>query len=234
MGRKLVLLFIFPLLSFVAFSQKEGLSIGLGVSPDYHQESFHKDTWVTNGHEYQSRIKYSTSLFFRYQVIEQIGIRFGAAYARKGYELHYTWDVPAGDNGIGDPKIPQRTDFALDYIDIPVLLYFSVIRKEKFRLAPSAGYMLSYLINSSEKSEMGDGVTRTTVYQDDLFINSSMKWVRFGVCADFKIKDRLFVSVEPYYTHGLNRPKTSITGNTYAGGILFSLNYWLYKKERFN
>lgn len=224
-------IFFFSLLvSINIFGQKEGFALGIGLSPDYHHEIFSNDAYSKQGHVYGSQLKYSTGLFLKYQIIENIGISVGGIYARKGYELTYNWTQPSSTI---DPVIPQKTYFAFDYFDFPLIAYLSIFRKEKLKISPSVGYTPSFLVHTSERSRMGNGNVILTNYQNiEKSIPHSMKWFRFSILVDFRINDNFFWSVEPYYTYNRNSLKSQhINAATNTFGLNFSINYWLFRKD---
>src|SRR5690606_15857581 len=107
-------------------------------------------------------------------------LRSGVSFARKGYKLVYQWIAPDGNIGIGDSAIPLESEFRLNYIDIPLSLYYQVFTTNGYSLAPSLGIMNSIKIGESEVSKMGDGTKKETTFN---FLNANPYLVgaRLGV-----------------------------------------------------
>ena len=203
--RLLILLFLF--FSLNVTSQSERFSVGVGFSPDYYSFNFREDLFTNSGHYYDTRFNFSSGLFFNYQIIDQLGIRFGGQYTSKSYEINYKWNASLGNNGWGNPDVPLKTIFSHRYFDIPFNVYLSIIRREKIRVSPTFGFHYSFRESSFERSDMGDGGEVSSTFLKTVLVYDVLQWKRLGIYVDWKLTDKMYLSFEPYYQ--LEVPKTS-------------------------
>ncbi len=215
---------LMTLLSFNSYSQDGGLSIGLGGSYDYHLNTFEENPWYGYDHQFDNLMEFSIGGQIDYKFESSLGIRTGVSYARKGYKLIYAWVTPGGGNGTGDPYIPMESSFKLGYIDIPISVYYDIIKSENYSLSPSIGCLNSISINESEVSLMGDDSFKETSY-NSLNTTPYIFAARIGFINNIVINDKWFISLEPYCTYNFERiNNTDIESPNFTTGAIVTVN----------
>jgi len=229
MKKLIILLFIFGL-NQITQAQDKGFSIGLGGSFDKRLNDYSENPWLGFDHQFSDISEFSFGLQANYQFNEKLGLRSGISYSRKGYKLIYAWIAPDGSNGTGDPAIPLESEFRLNYLDIPLSIYYQVVHTNRYTLSPSLGIMNSINIGESEISEMGDGTTNETTF-NSFNTNSYLLGARLGLINNFNLSNNIFISLEPYVMYNSSKLNdTDIIKSDLTFGGYLSVNYKFNKK----
>lgn len=211
----------------LVFGQQNTFSLGLIGNLESRQNEFVEQGFFGFNHEFQNKLEYGVGIQIAYQLGDNLGLRSGALYAEKGYELVYAWSAPNGTNGSGDPTIPMRTQFKQRYIDVPLNAYYQLIRKDKFQLAPALGVVNSFKIASSEISKMGDGAQKETSFYSDES-NDYLMALRLAVLLKFTLSERLFLVLEPHSSYNFHKLNDrDIENSDLSFGTCLSLNFIL-------
>jgi len=220
----LLLIFVFGFGQLLKAQEKD-LSIGVGGSVDKRLNDYTENPWVGFDHQFSDILESSFGVHMNYQINHKVGLRLGVSYSRKGYKLIYAWITPDGTNGKGDPGIPLESKFRLNYLDIPVSIYYQVVTTKRYTLSPSVGIMNSINIGESEISEMGDGIKKETAF-NSFNSNQYLLGTRLGLINNLNISNNLFISLEPYVMYNffkLNDMDVDKSDFTFGGYL--SVNY---------
>jgi hypothetical protein len=217
--KKLNLLTLGLLLTFIVNGQDKKLSIGIVGSPDFYNYDFNNIS--VYDHKYKTKINYSAGLRLQYSFTEKIGITTGVQYSTKGYILDYAWIVAAPN----DPAIPEESNLKVNYLDVPLMISYNFIIRDKVSLFASSGIMTSFLINSKETSTMADGSNKETEFLKVLYkqkLNTVLLAFELDLGLKYNLNEKLFLTLVPYFRYGFNKIDDDILKSTPAsyGGLL--------------
>lgn len=218
-------IFIFLVYSLSVNAQRtfldetKGLSIGVVGSPVYYFCDFSEFSGVN--HKYESELNFSAGISLEYQFLPQHSLKSGLLYSTKNYHIDYDW-TPISPN---DPSIPQKTIMKITYLDVPLQITKYFWQREGLVFFSSSGFVVSFLNQIREVSEMGDGSYVNSNYTKNVFPQTISKTlVAFDV--DFGLKSKLgndfYLTFAPYVRCGLNRISDQAMENnpTYVGANL--------------
>lgn len=214
----------------IGIAQENEFSIGFGGSYGKRITYNYEHSWPSFYHELSDIQEFSFETLINYQVYDRVGLRAGISYACKGHKVVYAWIAPDGSDGTGDPAIPMKSKIRLKYIDVPLGVYYQIIRTNRYSFSPSIGIMNSIKIGESEISEMGDGKTKKrSSYSFDR--SSYELGARLGLINNFNLSEKIFISVEPFLIYSLSKTNdTVIKRSDFTFGGCLSVNYRFNKK----
>jgi opacity protein-like surface antigen len=221
--KKIHLITVLLLMTFVVKGQVNKLSIGLFSSPDAYNYSFNKIPGFD--HKYKTRINYSTGLIMQYNLNENFVVRTGLLYSTKGYLLDYAFIFMEPN----DPLIPRESNVKLSYCDIPIMVSYNFINDGRLSLYASSGIIGSILINDKEISIMEDDSEKETEFSKVLFnqkFNSTVFAIEFGLGLKYNLNEKVFISLVPYLRYGLNKINNDVLkSNPMSYGIGAGFNF---------
>ena len=225
MKKLLILIFIFGFGQLIK-AQEKGLSFGMGgileirLNNSYinYQEIF--SYYPTDIFPYQQLTDFFKSGFgvqINYKFNDKIGLRSGILYSRKGYKLTIK------SSNLSAPFALLKSEFSFNYLDVPLSIYYQVIKSNRYTLSPSLGIMNNIYIGQSNISEMRNGKIHSS--------NSYLLGARLGLINNFNLGSNIFISFEPYLMFNFyNVNNTGIKKPEIPFGGHFSVNYKFNKK----
>ena len=238
MRKVLFMVFVFGI-GQVCSAQSKNFSIGLALGLNGRLNS----SWDSFNHEFSDVTESSWGLQINYQKRNQtwitpdgsdgtgdpvissetkFGLRAGISYSKKEYKVVYAWVLPDGSDGSGDPTIPLVSDVQLNYIDIPVNLYYRLFTKNNYSLSPYLGIANSINIGYSGVHEMGDGSINESTWMTP---KDFLTGIRIGLINNVAISDYIFISFEPYVMRDSTNPRDIyILSSPWTFGGILSVN----------
>ena len=225
MNKLLILIFIFGFGQLMK-AQEKGLSFGMGGSLEIrlnnsyknHQEiGYYYPIDIFPNQQLSDFFKSGFGVQINYQFNDKVGLRSEILYSRKGYKL----TIKASD--LSDPLNPSKSQYIFNYLDVPLSIYYQVIKSNRYTLSPSLGIMNSIYIRQSNISEMRNGkILRRNLY---------LPGARLGLINNFNLSSNIFISFEPYLmcnfyslkNTGIKKPEIPFGGH-------LSINYKFDKK----
>lgn len=219
---KASVIFLFSvLLAFTSVAQDNKLSLGIVGGVDMFSNKALRTSNLEGYNKPPNDYGYNYGLQITYPSGEKMGIRAGVVYARKEFQQKTIFGIfPA--QGTAPRSIYS---YRLNYLEIPISIYYSVIQSDRFRLAPSLGIKTAVFINGKRFSNRSPDLVQYYEPQDDsrLIIGP-----RIGLITDFKIAKKTFLSLEPHVAFSYNSLYAHSNQNIYVfWGISLSLNYGL-------
>ena len=211
------------LMTIIVNGQDKKISLGISGSLDFYKYQF--NDILDNSHSYKNRINYSTGLTLNYNFNEKFAVKTGLLLSTKGYILDYNWILIDPS----DPAIPSESNMKLSYLDIPLWVSYNYLKIGKLTLLASTGVVTSLLINEKEVSTMGDGSIKETDFAKKLLLqklNSTLLAIEIELGLKYNINDKIFISLEPYFRHGLNKISDDVlksNPNSYGANLGFHI-----------
>ncbi|MES2515402.1 MAG: outer membrane beta-barrel protein [Bacteroidota bacterium] len=186
-------------------------AVGLSYSPDFcfrmrYAKASEKGSsnMTENG-----KMGFTTGINLRYQLLDKIGIEFGALYSTKGQKAETSstnWVTP--DNHTYDPSIPnynslgnlhiaRKITFTYKYLEIPLKVNVYLINK-RLKVFPSIGCSANIFMGKKTVS-VYDGGKETSNSYDKKNIPAAEFAVLGGVGLSYDLTKNLFVKVEPSF-----------------------------------
>jgi hypothetical protein len=222
-------LLCFSLFSFAQDKEKKipkhrtKFSIGITGSPDIYIYNFKIDS--TYNLSYQYKYNYSYGLTFVYYPIKLISLRVALLYSTKGYTVDYNYSAKNPN-----PAFPQRRNFNVAYLDIPLILHFNLIHKDRIQLFLSAGIVPGILISKAAEIVYKDSTSIANESQNKNF-NSLLAGTAYSLGLKYNLSPRIGLGIEPYFRYYLNRIDKTMSQNPISFGAKFALYINLYHKH---
>jgi opacity protein-like surface antigen len=217
-------------------SKPKKWAVGLSYSPDFcYRVSYEKSSLsALSNIDEKGKLGFTAGANLRYQLLDMIGIEFGALYSTKGQKMHAAanswyagpanYDPSVPNSGLnGNITTPERKfNFSYQYLEIPLKVNVYLINS-RLKIFPSIG--------CSANIFMGRKTTTTFLYDDGhkekeishtydrKNIPSSEFALLLGVGVSYDLNQKLFVKLEPSYRTFI-RPlvDSPISGTLYSIG----------------
>lgn len=197
----LIIIGILPII--ISNGQIKKFSIGINGSSDFYNYQFNQNE-VTNI-DYNSLINFSSGISVHYNLNEKFTTKTGLLYSKKDFIANFNWQLY---DDVPDPAFNKESEMILRYLDIPLLITYKFVNRNKISLFASTGLGTSFLINEKEISIMQDGTEKETDFWKSLYrteFNPILFNIDFGIGLNYNINEIVFLSIEPYYRYGLNK-----------------------------
>lgn len=155
--------------------------------------------------EFEDRKALNVGAFLDLPLSGRFGLRFGIGYLGKGAEAAFS-------GGTGESAYAGRIDYRYGYVDVPLMLRFSVIQGRSASAHLLLGPALSF--NTSCELDMSGPDLNGTVDCDGsgLDVRTLDLGARAGIGIDARVFDGLWVVGESHYSRGLRTVDTSGEG----------------------
>jgi hypothetical protein len=212
---------------------KTVLSIGLTASPDIYIYDF--KAYPNFTFAYNSDFNYSAGLTVVYYPIKFISLRFAGLYSTKGFSLDYNYNYNINQPGINPDTIKTKTNLVADYLDLPLILHFNLIHKDRIQLFIAAGLVPGVLIKKTQETLFKSNQERMT---DDLSknFNEFIAGTIYSIGFKYNLSPKFGLGFDPYFRYYLNKiDKTSMSANpiSFGGKIALYINF-IHKHHRGN
>ncbi len=234
--------FLILLLSFLSintFGQNAKnatkISIGYSFSPEYSFRTLknsgsnnYTDLVINSRNDIEkAKFGYTTGLNINFHFSEMFRFETGFQYSNKGYktkeqDLVYFQNIPSDPN-----KVTMK--YSYQYIGIPLQAKFA-FGKSKTRFISSAGIVTNFLINvkNSIKLVYPDGKTEIKSEFSTSGFNKIDISPIVSIGVDYKLKDKIHLSVEPTFRFGLIETKDApVKEKLWSAGLVFGLSYYI-------
>lgn len=210
---------------------KTVLSLGLTYSPDAYVYDF--KTYSDFSFTYKSDFNYSAGITAVYYPVKFISLRVAMLYSTKGFGLDYNY--ASSNPSINPDSLPTHSSLKADYLDMPIILHFNIIHKDRIQLFLAAGLVPGVLIQKAEetlfKSNRQSETEELSKHFND-FIAGSIYSIGFK----YNFSPKLGLGFDPYIRYYLNKiDKQSMEANPISFGGKFSLYLnFIHKHHRGN
>lgn len=230
------ILFIFLFISNFSFAQdkekkvprhRTKLSIGLTGSPDYYAYDFKlNDSYHLS---YKSKLNYSYGVTMVYYPIKFISFRVALLYSTKGYTVNYSYNA---SNPPSADSIKAQT-FNASYLDVPFILHFNLVHKDRVQLFLAAGIIPGILLSKAGEYVKTNGFTISNPSQTKDF-NSLLAGTSYSLGLKFNLSPRIGLGLEPYFRYYLTKIDKSMGSNPVSFGGKFALYINFHHKHHKN
>lgn len=174
-------------------------ALGLTYSPDYcFRTPYAKESEKGSSNMTEKgKMGFTTGLNVRYQLMDRIGIEFGALYSTKGQKTHttsFSWLTPT-EGYVTDPE--KTTTYTYKYLEIPLKVNVYVINN-RLKIFPSIGCSANIFMGKKTTVVSEKGKETSTTY-DAKNIPSSEFAILAGVGISYDLTKNVFVKVEPSF-----------------------------------
>ena len=236
---KQLLMLLLTFLSATTFGQKSNqgnkISIGYSFSPDYSFRALKNgdgnsstDLVIKSRDDIEkAKFGYTTGLNVSFHFSDLLSFETGVQYSNKGYktkEQDLTYFPP-------NPSLPNKatTNYSYQYIGIPLKAKF-IFGKSKARFISSAGFMTNFLINVKQASnyKYPDGKTEKKNQSSTSGFNKIDISPMASIGIDYKLTDKIHLSVEPTFRFGLSKTKDApLKEKLWNAGLALGISYSL-------
>ena len=240
MKRSIFLILLFTLTTAALTAQektkkipkhKTVMSLGLTLSPDVYVYDF--KTYSDFSFTYKSEFNYSIGLTAVYYPIKFISLRGALLYSTKGFSLDYNYT--SNNTGIDPDSLPSQSSLKADYLDLPLILHFNIIHKDRIQLFLAAGIVPGILLKKAEETLFKSNRQSET---DDLskHFNEFIAGTIYSIGFKYNFSPKLGLGFDPYIRYYLNKiDKQSMEGNPVSFGGKFSMYInFIHKHHRGN
>ncbi|MES2762734.1 MAG: outer membrane beta-barrel protein [Bacteroidota bacterium] len=194
-------------------------AVGLSYSPDfcfrtpYAKASEKGSSNMTE----KGKMGFTTGINLRYQLLEKIGVEFGALYSTKGQKTlagSFSWLTPTE----GYVTEPEKTiTYTYQYLEIPLKVNVYLINT-KLKIFPSIGCSVNIFMGK-KTTVTSEGSKETSTAFEQQNIPKTELAVLAGVGISYDISDKLFVKIEPSFRSFI-RPLVDfpVSGTFYSVG----------------
>jgi hypothetical protein len=216
---KSILLFGIVFSSFLAIGQENRISFGLASSIDKYNFDF--EPFVGIDQKQTTDLAYSFGLRVQYDLNDKLSLRSGVLYSEKSYKTEYNFSPMDS----GDPYIPRESNLKVGYLNVPLMIGLSMLNKEKFKFAPSAGITSEFLVGNTETSIFEDNSKR-----DSEFLSKKLSAIllsaQVNIGFEYHFDRNLYLTFEPYLRYGLNKIDDEIMNSKpLSYGAILGINY---------
>ena len=217
--RKFVLIFSVVFSALQANGQENRLSFGSAVSIDKYNFNFKPFDGIEQTQK--TELAYSIGLRLQYDIHEKMSLRSGVLYSGRTYKTIYAFSPISS----GDPSIPRSSSLNLEYLNIPLMIGFNVLKNEKFTLVPSAGFLSEFLLGRTETSIFEDNSKSPSDFLS-MKLASILCSTQVNVGVEYHFSRKVYLTFEPYLRYGINKRDDEImNSNPVSFGALLSINY---------
>jgi hypothetical protein len=199
------------------------LSLGVTASPDIYIYNFKVDSSYKLSYQY--KYNYSFGLTAVYYPVKFISLRMAVLYSTKGYSVNYTYSASNPN-----PSFPQKRNFNVAYIDVPLILHFNLIHKDRIQLFLSAGVVPGILVSKAAELVYRDS-TNTSMENANKNFNTLLAGTAYSIGFKYNISPRIGLGLEPYFRYYLNRIDKTMGKNPISFGTKFALYYNFHHKH---
>lgn len=216
--------------------QATKISMGYRFSPDYSFRTLKNsggnsstDLVINSRNEIEkAKFGYTTSFNINFNFSDFLSFETGIEYSNKGYktkEQNLIYFPPSAS----DPN-KATIKYSYQYVGIPLQAKI-VFGKSKARFISSAGFITNFLIGvkQSIKLEYPDGKTEKRNQSSTSGFNKIDISPIVGIGVDYKLKDKIHVSVEPTFRFGLIETKDApVKEKLWSAGLIVGLSYYIF------
>ena len=184
------------------------------------QFSYDKYKYVYTGDDFENAFNYSAGFVFRKNFGINLEAKTGLLLSEKGF----TWI---------EKLFPDIPEFNLDvyytiharYIDVPLFLGYRYMINRSFVIAPSGGFLFSFLAGSDLSSDIGD----TDLHYDALTegLNPFLFSYSVSLAIEWHLGKKYFVQAEPYFRKSFVKVHEQFLDKA---PVSYGLGFGLYKK----
>lgn len=206
-------------------------SIGLTASPDVYVYDFKAYPEFT--FKYNSQLNYSAGLTVVYYPIKFISLRLAALYSTKGFALDYNYT--SSNPTLNPDSLAANTSLVADYLDLPVILHFNLIHKDRIQVFLAAGIVPGILVKKSQVTFFKSNSQRST---DDISknFNEFLAGTIYSIGFKYNLSEKIGIGIDPYFRYYLNKiDKQSMGENPVSFGGKIALYYnFIHKQHKGN
>lgn len=211
---------------------KTVLSIGLTGSPDIYIYDFKAHPDFT--FDYKSEFNYSAGLTVVYYPVKFISIRAAALYSTKGFSLEYNYNVSQPSMPTTNPdSIAKKTTVIADYLDIPIILHFNIIHRDRIQLFVAGGFVPGILFKKAQETLFKSNQERATNDLSKNF-NEFLAGTIYSIGFKYNLSPKFGLGFDPYFRYYLNKiDKTAMSANpiSFGGKVALYINF-IHKHHR--
>ncbi len=175
-----------------------------------------------------ARFGYTTGLNLLFHCSKYVGFETGIQYSNKGYGSKYReiiFQIP-------EPGLPVKfkSTYSYQYVGIPLKARF-VFGDNKARLLSSVGFITNWLLQVKQSTVLAyaDGRTESRKQSSREDFNRLDLSPIVSVGIDYRVSDKLYLSVEPTFRYGLLKTaESTIAEHLWSAGVQFGI----YQKLR--
>lgn len=215
---------------------KTVLSLGLTASPDIYIYDF--KAYPNFSFSYDSKVNYSAGITAVYYPVKFISIRAALLYSTKGFSLDYNYKTPdpnVASTYVNPDSVAVNTELKADYLDIPIILHFNLIHRDRIQLFVAAGIVPGVLVSKAQETLYKSAKTRAT---DDLSrnFNEFVAGTIYSIGFKYNLSPKFGIGFDPYFRYYLNKiDKQAMSSNpiSFGGKIAVYINF-IHKHHRNN
>lgn len=182
------------------------VTLGIAVAADFYRLSASADE--NTNFKYRTGINYSMGLSADMKIKERWNILVQVLYSTKNFGLYYNFQTTDQE----DPFIPTKTVYKQAYLDIPVLMNYRVLEKNKWKLFGEGGFVPGFILTDKQATYRYDGSEMQT--EDFLLIKIRHKLfgAQLGAAAVYQITEHLSLNLNSgwrQYFKGINNDNLS-------------------------
>jgi hypothetical protein len=196
-------------------------SLGITGSPDYYVYDFN----VNNNYHlsYKSKLNYSYGITAVYYPVKFISFRVALLYSTKGYTVNYTYN--ASNPPTADSLTTQT--FNATYLDVPLILHFNLIHKDRVQLFIAAGIVPGILLNKAGEYVKTNGLIISDPGQVKNF-NTLLTGTSYSLGLKYNLSPKIGLGIEPYFRYYLTKIDKETMGKTpisFGGKFAIYINF---------
>ena len=183
------------LFATIVNGQDHKFSIGLVGSPDMY--SYGNLPTMDNN----TKINFSTGIRLEYYFTEKLSLKYGILYSTKSYcyNWKFTGEMP------NDPVLPKQSNLLATYIDHPLLLSYTLIKKNKLSLYTSVGVVTDYFIKVKNTYSVLNNGTEMIDTDIEEYLKTKMNTFLISSMMDlgakYDLNPNISLSLEPYFKY---------------------------------
>jgi hypothetical protein len=210
---------------------KTVLSLGLTASPDIYIYDF--KAYPNFSFSYNSKVNYSAGITAVYYPVKFISLRTALLYSTKGFSLDYNYQTTAP--AVNPDSVAVNTELKADYLDIPIILHFNLIHRDRIQLFIAAGFVPGILVSKAQETLYKSAKTRAT---DDLSknFNEFVAGTIYSIGFKYNLSPKFGLGFDPYFRYYLNKiDKQAMSANpvSFGGKVALYINF-IHKHHRNN
>ena len=187
--------------AFIVNGQDSKLSLGVTGSTDFYNFDFRRigeyfETFDTD-------LNASFGVSARYRLRDNLGLNLKILYATRDFTVDHNFRF-IDPNDPGFSELPRRTSVELAYLDLPIAINYTWLKKNNVDVFFSAGIAPGFLLSDDESTVFENNDRRnTTSFTTGL--NTFLIGGFLGAGIQYHLMDRLSIVLEPQYRYFFNR-----------------------------